>query len=53
MGLEVDIILFLLQKKNKFAFRFHTLENVIILEPCNDVCCSHYPCGEDLIFFKV
>jgi hypothetical protein len=29
------------------------LENVIILEPCNDVCCEHSPCGEDLTFFKV
>ena len=36
-----------------FAFRFHTLGEVIILEPCNDVCCAHYPCGEDLTFLKV
>jgi hypothetical protein len=29
------------------------LEKVIILEPYNDVCCAHYPCGEDLTFFEM
>ena len=36
-----------------FIFRFHTLGEVIILEPYNDVYCAYCPCGEDLTFLKV